>query len=66
VTRHLYELSLTERELLDIIQALRTIAEGSLAAAKERRRNLANRIEATLWLPYHQSVAAGRNSMRKG
>lgn len=50
--RHTYEIELTRRELLDIMQGVRGMAEGSTSKAKERRRKLANRIEQELWIPY--------------
>lgn len=52
--RHIYEVSLNERELEAIIKALR---KAELPAYE----HLATRLEAELWTPYHESVAAGRN-----
>jgi hypothetical protein len=52
--RHLYEISLSERELAAIIRCLR------LAESEERK--LATRLESELWTPYHEQVALGRNT----
>jgi hypothetical protein len=54
--RHLYEISLSEKELAEIIRCLRLEAVSTQTAAK-----LAQRMEAELWAPYHESVALGKS-----
>ena len=49
--RHLYEVELSEKELAEIIAALRSLGHSKLA----------DRLESELWAPYHESVARGRH-----
>jgi hypothetical protein len=52
--RHLYEISLSEKELQVIISSVR------LVGTDRYHQQLAARLESELWLPYHQNVTAGK------